>query len=288
VPDHPDPEQLAAFQAGDGDRRQRTQVAAHVAGCPSCAEVVAEVERARARLALLGEPDLPAGLHQRLAAAVDAEAARAGRPARRPAWYRRPAAWGAAAAAILLAALVVPLLSRPDSLTSASRGDSGGGAQETQAPMAGGADTGRADTGGLPVLRLGGEVSAERLRAALASNPTARQAYRRAAAGAAAENLRGETASGQAAPSRGQTTTSGQAAPPAAAPSTTAPPPCLAAASARAGRPLVPAFLVQGNYQGRPATILVTTGAGEPARADMWVFPQGNCSGPPIASERLR
>ena len=84
-PDHPDHEQLAAFEAGDGDRRERAGVAAHLAGCPSCAEVVASVERARSRLALLEEPDLPPGLHDRLAAAVDAEAAQAaaGRPASR-------------------------------------------------------------------------------------------------------------------------------------------------------------------------------------------------------------
>jgi len=272
VPDHPDHEQLAALQAGDGDRRQRMQVAAHVDGCPSCAEVVAGVEQARARLALLGEPELPTGFHERLAAAVGTEAARAGRPARRPAWYRRPAAWGAAAAAVLIAALVVPLLNQPDSLTTAG----GGAAQETaQGPMYGGADTGGTAAGRLPVLRLDGEVSAKRLRAALASDPAAKQAYRRAAADAGTNGLRGET-----------TTDGRQAAPTPAAPSTTAPQPCLAAATAQAGRPLVPAFMVEGNYQGRPATMLVT--ASDPGRADLWVFPRGDCSGPPLATERLR
>jgi hypothetical protein len=282
-PDHPDHEQLAALQAGDGDRRQRTQVAAHVAGCPSCAEVVAAVEQARGRLALLGEPELPAGLHERLAAAVGTEAARTGRPARRPAWYRRPATWGAAAAALLLAALVVPLLNQPDSLTTAG-GDAGGGqAQETaQAPTYGGADTARAASGGLPVLRLAGEVTAKRLRAALASDPVAMRAYGRAVAGAGEKGLRGETTTDgrQAEPSAA-------AAPSTTAPSTTAPQPCLAAATAQAGRPLVPAFLVEGNYQGRPATMLVTAGTGEPDRADLWVFPRGDCSGPPLATERL-
>ena len=274
MPDHPDHEQLAALQAGDGDRRQRMQVAAHVDGCPSCAEVVAGVEQARARLALLGEPELPTGFHERLAAAVGTEAARAGRPARRPAWYRRPAAWGAAAAAVLIAALVVPLLNQPDSLTTAG----GGAAQETaQGPMYGGADTGGTAAGRLPVLRLDGEVSAKRLRAALASDPAAKQAYRRAAADAGTNGLRGET-----------TTDGRQAAPTPAAPSTTAPQPCLAAATAQAGRPLVPAFMVEGNYQGRPATMLVTAGAGEPGRADLWVFPRGDCSGPPFATDRLR
>jgi hypothetical protein len=278
VPDHPDPEQLAALQASDGDRRQRAQVADHVAGCPSCAEVVAAVEQARTRLALLGEPELPAGLHDRLSAAVGAEAARAGRPARRPAWYRRPAAWGAAAAAILLAALVVPLLTQPDSLTTAGGGAGGGQTEEADPSMAGGADTGRTAAGGLPVLKLGGEVSARRLRVALANDPTAMQAYRQATERARADGLKGEAA-----------TDSRQATPPAApaAPSTTAPQPCLAAATARAGRPLVAAFLVEGDYRGQPATVLVTTVAGDPSRAEMWVFPRGNCSGAPLHNERL-
>ena len=70
MPDHPDHEQLAAFQAGDVDRRERTDVEAHLAGCPSCAELVASVGRARGSLALLEEPELPPGLHDRLAAAV--------------------------------------------------------------------------------------------------------------------------------------------------------------------------------------------------------------------------
>jgi hypothetical protein len=280
VPDHPDHEQLAAFQAGDGDRRQRSQVAAHVAGCPSCAEMVAAVEQARRRLALLGEPELPAGLHGRLAGAVAPEVVR-GAPARRPAWYRRPATWGATAAAILLAALVVPLLNRPDSLTSAGGAAGGGAARETHAPMAGGADTGAA--GGLPVLRLTGEVTAKRLRAALASNPVAMRAYRRAVAGAGEQGLRGESTTG------GRQSTPPPAATQApAAPSTTAPRGCLAAATAQAGRPLVPAFLVEGNYQGRPATMLVTADAGQRNRADLWVFPPGDCSGRPLAAERLR
>jgi hypothetical protein len=274
MPDHPDHEQLAALQAGDGDRRQRNQVAAHVAGCPSCAEVVATVEQARGRLALLGEPELPAGLHQRLADTVGAEAARAGRPDRRPAWYRRPVAWGAAAAALLLAAIVVPLLDRPDSLTTAG---GGGQARETAgAPAYGGAGPA---AGGLPVVRLGGEISAERLRAALARDPVADQAYRRAAAAGRA-GLTGEAHDGDR-----------------QAPSTTAAAPgatalqqaCLAAAVAKAGgRPLVPAFMVEGTYQGRPATALVTAGTGQPGPAELWVFPRGDCSDPPLASQRIR
>jgi anti-sigma factor RsiW len=75
VPDHPDQEQLAAYQAGDVDRRERLDVEAHLAACPSCAELVASVGHARGSLALLEEPDLPAGLHDRITAAVEAEAA---------------------------------------------------------------------------------------------------------------------------------------------------------------------------------------------------------------------
>jgi hypothetical protein len=290
--DHPDHEQLAALQAGDGDRRQRARVAAHVAGCPACAEVVAGVERARGGLALLGAPELPAGLHDRLAEAVAAEAARAG-PRRPPAWYRRPAAWGAAAA-LLLAAIAVPLLGRSGGDVTASRGAGGGtesgGAQTAAAPQA---DT----AAGVPVLRLAGEITPRRLRAALVSDPAARQAFGRAAAEAGRSSLKGEAqAGGQAAPTpappavgggaatSGGAARSGGAAPPTGSAVARA---CLAAASARAGRQLVPAFVAEGRFRGRPATVLVTATAGEPNRAELWAFPAGDCSGPPLATQRI-
>jgi hypothetical protein len=277
VPDHPDHEQLAALQAGDGDRRQRARVAAHVAGCVSCAEVVAGVERARGGLALLGEPELPAGLHDRLAEAVGAEAARTG-PRRPPAWYRRPVAWGAAAA-LLLAAVAVPLLDRSgDDRTTASRGAGGGQAQATaaapQADMA---------AGGLPVVRLAGEITPQRLRTALVRDPVARQAFGQAAAEAGRTNLKGEAQAGgrQAAPA-----TPGEPGTPAAT-SAAVPRACLAAATAKAGRQLVPAFVAEGRYRGRPATVLVTSAAAEPNRAELWVFPNGDCSDPPLATQRI-
>jgi hypothetical protein len=285
--DHPDHEQLAALQAGDGDRRQRARVAAHVAGCPACAEVVAAVERARGGLALLGEPELPVGLHDRLAEAVAAEAARAG-PRRPPAWYRRPAAWGAAAA-LLLAAIAVPLLGRSGGdATTASRG--AGGAQ-TAAPQA---DT----AAGVPVLRLAGEITPQRLHAALVSDPAARQAFGRAAAEAARSNLKGEAQDGgrQTAPTPappsapGGAATSGGAATPGRAATPAGPAvarACLAAAAAQAGRELVPAFVAEGRFRGRPATVLVTSTAGEPNRAELWAFPAGDCSGPPLATQRI-
>ena len=83
MPDHPDQEQLAAYQAGDVDRRERLDVEAHLAACPSCAELVASVGRARGSLALLEEPDLPPGLHDRLTAALESSTAEAGEADRR-------------------------------------------------------------------------------------------------------------------------------------------------------------------------------------------------------------
>jgi hypothetical protein len=293
VPDHPDREQLAAFQAGDGDRRQRTDVAAHLAGCAPCAEVVASVERARGRLALLEEPDLPPGLRDRLAAAVDGELARAavdqpasgsrGRAthALRPTpWYRRPVAWGAAAA-LLLAALVVPFLDQGDELTTAGGAGGGEAAQEA-------APGGAAGAGGLPVIRIPGEVSAATVRSRLDGDTRAR---------AALDAAGGKTAvpgdqDAPAAQTPGQAATDGyRSSAPAPQAGGAGPGSCLPAATAAADpatRPLTPAFYVEGTYQGREATILVTTSAGQPGRVDLWVFPRGNCSSPPLASERVR
>jgi hypothetical protein len=286
VPDHPDHEELAALQAGDGDRRQLARVAAHVAGCESCAEVVAAVERARGGLALLAEPELPGGLHDRLAEAVAEEAARSG-PRRPPAWYRRPPAWGAAAAVLLLIALAVPLLSRSgENLTTAS-GDAGGAQETAGAPAYGTA------AAGLPVVRLAGEeITPRRLQVALKTDPVARQAYQRATADARLPGALG----GEARSDDRQTAKPPAAATPSApassaapgTPSATATQACLAAATAEAGRQLVPAFVAEGSYQGRPATVLVTSAAGEPSRTDMWVFPRDDCAGPPLATERLR
>ena len=267
-PDHPDHEQLAAFEAGDGDRRERAGVAAHLAGCSSCAEVVASVERARSHLALLEEPELPPGLHDRLAAAVEAEAAqtaadrpaarsyrRAGRvaaprttprsdrqgeqaPARPTPWYRRPVAWGAAAA-LLLAALVVPFLDQSGGDRTTAGGGAGGGAVMGQTA---------AGAGRVPVFSLPGEISAATVSARLATDRQAKAALDSAAT-----------------------------------------PASQAATADSATRPLVPAFyIIEGTYKGQPATVLVTTSNGDPGRVDLWVFPRDNCSSPPLATERVR
>jgi hypothetical protein len=311
-PDHPDHEQLAAFEAGDGDRRERAGVAAHLAGCSSCAEVVASVERARSHLALLEEPDLPPGLHDRLAAAVEAEAAQAAAdrpasrfsrraaraaaprttsrsdrqgeqaPARPTPWYRRPVAWGAAAA-LLLAALVVPFLDQSGGdLTTAS--GPGGGAEMGQ--TAGGA-------GRVPVFSLPGEISAATVSARLATDRQAKAALDSAATGTpAGQAATADSAAAQ--PPQTQAETGGNAHRSSALTpqaGTADLQPCLPAAAAAADpatRPLVPAFYIEGTYQGQPATVLVTTSNGDPGRVDLWVFPRGNCSSPPLATERVR
>jgi hypothetical protein len=283
-PDHPDREQLAAFQAGDGERRQRSEVEAHVAGCPSCAEVVASVERARGGLALLEEPALPPGLHDRLAAAVEADVAQAAAdlPASRrrettpevlrpTPWYRRPVAWGAAAA-LLLAALVVPFLDQSGTMTSGDRAASGGASQEAAAGSV-----------PLPVIRIPGEVTAAKVEARLAADRRAKAAL--------------DAAGGQAAapgdsplPEYGQTEGARSSAPAPQA-DTALLASCLPAATGvadPAARPLTPAFFVEGAYQGREATILVTTSASPPGRVDLWVFPRNDCSAPPLTTERVR
>ena len=271
MPDHPDHEQLAAFQAGDVDRRERLDVEAHLAGCTSCAELVASVGRARASLALLEEPDLPPGLHDRLAAAVDAEAAATpepatapraapGRRARRPAtpWYRRPVAWGAAAA-LLVAALVIPFLNQSGPRVTTAGGDTGaaGGAREAATP----APSAAAD---LPVFRVQGEVTADTVRRRLASDSRAKAALDSAA-----------SSTPQAATGQGERTFSPDAGgAPADAPGLQSCLPAATAAADPATRPLTPAFFIEGTYQGRAATILVTTSTPQPNRVDLWVFPR--------------
>jgi hypothetical protein len=313
-PDHPDHEQLAAFEAGDGDRRERAGVAAHLAGCESCAEVVASVERARSQLAVLEEPDLPPGLHDRLAAAVEGEAAQAAadrpasrshrraapaaapgpapgsdrqgeqEPARPTPWYRRPVAWGAAAA-LLLAALVVPFLDQSGGDLTTASGGAGGGADMAQeaAPAAGGR---------VPVFSVPGEVSAATVSARLATDREAKAALDSAAGTPAGQAATGDSAAAlprQTQAEGGDNALRSSAPTPQAATANLQP--CLPAAAAEADpatRPLAPAFYIEGTHQGRPATVLVTTSTGEPGRVDLWVFPRNNCSSPPLATKRVR
>lgn len=298
--DHPDHEQLAAFQAGDVDRRERIDVEAHLAGCSSCAELVASVGRARGGLALLEEPDLPPGLHDRLAAAVSAEAdpdpgsrvaGRAGSRQRetvpeaqilRPApWYRRPAAWGAAAA-LLLAALVVPFLNQSSGDLDTTAGGGGSAAQEGASDRAA---PGPAAAAGLPVFRIRGEVTADTIRTRLGTDARAKAALDSAGGGAAGG---GGAVAPQTSDQEEGAFRSGARTPSAATQQLQS---CLPAATAAAGpatRPLAPAFFVEGTYKGRDATILVTTSTPQPDRVDLWVFPRGNCGSRPLATEQVR
>ena len=320
MPDHPDHEQLAAFQAGDGDRRQRAAVEAHLAGCPSCAELVASVERARGRLALLEEPDLPPGLHDRLAAAVEAEAAgsaadrplpRLRRPAVRSAvdssaapapagarrqaggraagrdrpvpWYRRPVAWGAAAALLLAALVAVPLLDRSTELSTASGGAGGG-----QAAQEAGGDAAAGGAGTLPVLRIPGEVTAAAIRARLATDYRARLALEGTPLSPPETQPAAPVQPQQGADSTSEGFRSSAPTPQTGSASVQG---CLVAATAAADpaiRPLNPAFYVEGTYKGRQATVLVTTSTTPSGRADLWIFPRNDCSSAPLATERLR
>jgi hypothetical protein len=72
-PAHPDPEELAAWKAGDLSALGGARIEQHLAGCARCAGLVAAAERGRAALAELPEVDAPAGLHDRLLGAVERE-----------------------------------------------------------------------------------------------------------------------------------------------------------------------------------------------------------------------
>lgn len=70
---HPDPEQLAAFAAGEPEVLDPLIIQAHLDVCSVCAADVQALHALDSELAALAEPALPAGLAERLAAAVRAE-----------------------------------------------------------------------------------------------------------------------------------------------------------------------------------------------------------------------
>jgi hypothetical protein len=209
-------------------------------------------------------------------------AARAPSRLRRPVpWYRRPVAWGAAAALLLAALVAVPLLDRSSELSTASGGAGGGQAAQESAGDA------AAAAGTLPVLRIPGEVSAAAIRARLATDSRARAALE----GAPLSPPGTQAAPEQ--PQQGAGSTSKGFDSSAATPQTgtASVPACFVAATAAADpalRPLTPAFVVEGTYKGRQATILVTTSTAQPGRADLWVFPRNDCSAAPLATERVQ
>jgi Putative zinc-finger len=276
VRDHPDREQLAAWQAGELGEPDRARTADHLAGCGACATVVADIEHARHGLALLVDPELPAGFHARLLAAVEREAPSPGRPVelarrRRSPWLQRPATWAAAAALLLFvvgAVGLVNLVNRNGSDTTAAAPSSGqeesggGGGADAQAPSA------AAPGGPLPVIMQAGEFSPGRLPEAFAAQ------------GAAGHQPLSTSGATRAAPQQGaysdrtdiQTKRSpGQQA-------------CIDRATAQAGgAPLEPSFFIDTLYQGKPARVLVATVPSVPNQARYFVFPGGDCSVPPVA-----
>jgi hypothetical protein len=72
---HPDDETIAAFREGLLPARRAARIAAHLAECPRCAEVDAQLAAVTAALARTPTPPMPASLTARLDAALAAEAA---------------------------------------------------------------------------------------------------------------------------------------------------------------------------------------------------------------------
>jgi hypothetical protein len=93
-----DPEGLIAFVYGESDPAERDAVAAHVAGCPSCAEEIESLRSTRTMLAAWTPPETSLGF--RITQASDLPET----PVLRPAvWWRQPLpAWAQAAAAVLI------------------------------------------------------------------------------------------------------------------------------------------------------------------------------------------
>jgi hypothetical protein len=275
VRDHPDREQLAAWQAGELGEPDRARTADHLAGCGACATVVADIEHARHGLALLVDPELPAGFHERLLATVQREAPRPGGPVelarrRRSRWHQRPATWAAAAALLLFvvgAVGLVNLVDRSGSDTTAAapgsrQEDSGGGGGEAaQAPSAAPSD------GRLPVVMMAGEFSPQRLPEAFTADGGAGKGplSNSGATRAAPQGVYGERTDNQAKlPPEQQA--------------------CIDRARATAGATaLVPYVFLDTQYQGKPARVLVATVPSVPNQARYFVFPGGDCSIPPVA-----
>jgi hypothetical protein len=301
---HPDHEELAAWQAGALAEPAGARIVAHLAGCAECAGVVAAVERGRVAIASLEEPELPPGLHERLAAAIEREAAavapersatrtggRATRTRRRRALSPRMAALSAAAALVLLVAGLVPVL-RHLGDASGTRQASGGAtvARSEGAPSAAAPNTLAGAL--LPVFAAPGGFSGSALRTEVAGDPAIRQAYARAGAGSsAAANASPPAGSGTGtAPdaAQGDPQLAGRASGKLGAGAIVDQQACLAQVRARASGDVRPAFFVDTVYRGRAATVLVTRRGDPPDQAELWAFPRGNCAVAPFASERVQ
>jgi hypothetical protein len=171
-----------------------------------------------------------------------------------------------------VAALVIPFLNQsgPHVTTAGSDTGAAGGSQAAASPVPSAAS--------LPVFRVQGEVTRDTVRDRLDTDSRAKAALESAAARtpqAARDQSEGAFRANAGGPSADAQQLQ----------------PCLPAATAAANpstRPLAPAFFIEGTYQGRPATILVTTSTPQPNRVDLWVFPRDSCSSPLLATERVR
>ena len=240
---HPDPEELAAWQAGELPEHSGARVQAHVAGCVDCAATIAAVERGRAALAGLAEVEPAAGLHERLVAAIGVQAgapaatAGDGAPGEHlqsgdPVGERR-----SAAAAANGGARPAPIAG-PISLDGRRRRSSAGrrlvtvlsaaagmillvvglvpllqhlGGQSGNQTAGGGvAALGEPGAGSLPVFSAPDGYSGSALRSALASDAETRSAYQRAAV--QARNAEPSATPNQAAPKADSQSGSGVAA----------------------------------------------------------------------------
>src|SRR5215831_3444596 len=72
---HPDGETIAAFRDDLLPARKAARIAAHLAECPRCAEIDAQLAAVTAALARTPTPPMPASLTARLDAVLAAEAA---------------------------------------------------------------------------------------------------------------------------------------------------------------------------------------------------------------------
>jgi anti-sigma factor RsiW len=202
---------------------QLARVQEHVGRCDRCRDEVALLGEGAAALAMLGQPELPAGLHDRLISAVREEMTRDGAPAllpggaaagtaaareqdraggeaavvdmasasgrvpRRARYARRWLGWGTAAAAVIaLAVAGVSGLSQLGGGSGEADGAGGGMAydQGSEQPTAG-----AAAAGAVPRFPASGDYNLDRLRQDLATRPDLRAAY------AASYQRRGERAS---------------------------------------------------------------------------------------------
>lgn len=278
MPDHPDREQLAAWQAGDLGEAQRGRLAAHLAGCADCAATVADLEAATHRLAVLAEPELPAGFHERLMTAIERERPaasprRATAARRRAAWFQRPATWAAAATLLLFVVGVLGLVRAAGDHggaagTAASSEQRQGGGGAVQVPGVAAAPGGR-----LPEVRLTGEFSPARLQEVVDANRVALQALK-ASAGGFAPGGGASTSARQPSPSAkpsdaeadGGRLQRDQGA-------------CVSQALRQAGAAgLRPAFFVDTRYRNRSARLLVASVPGAPDQVRYFVFQGDNCA----------